>query len=90
MDEGQSIEEFLANIAAKAKEQDSFEEELLKVEIKATTPHQPGGTVPIAEDTSAPAPMDHEVKSKKFCTKCGAELKLGKAFCSNCGTQVKR
>lgn len=90
MDEGQSIEEFLASIAAKAEEQDSLEKEILAEEIQVTAPPQPEGIAPITKDAGVTSPPDQEVKSKKYCTKCGSELKPGKAFCSNCGAEAKK
>lgn len=89
MDEGQSIEEFLASIAAKTEQQESLEKKLLEAEIKVTAPSQPGRTAAFTEDAGVTTPPDQEVKSRKFCTKCGSELKPGKAFCSNCGAEAK-
>jgi hypothetical protein len=90
MDDGQTIEEFLASIAAKSEEQDSFEQELLQEEISVTANLHSGGTAPLAEKAGTAPLTDRKVERRKFCTGCGTQLKPGKAFCSLCGAQVRR
>jgi len=84
-----SLAEFLESLDIEEAEQDAFEQELLQGEIEVTAHSHAGGTAPIAEDPNAANSPDQKVSSGKFCTKCGNEIKLGKAFCSKCGAPVK-
>ena len=60
-------------------------EEVSKPAMKAAAPVAPAAAAPAAPAVPAAAPA---APKKRFCGKCGAELKPGQKFCGGCGQFV--